>query len=324
MLLCIICLHIQGGMKAVIWTDVFQFLVIVGTLMTVIILGTIEAGGLQYVWEANKQDGRLDVFKVPFDLTQRTTIFSAIFGGGMNTIPQFISQTAVQRYMSSKTLKHAQMSVLLNMPFQLIILPTVYFSGLVMYAYYNNDIMPLQPPINATNASIVIVGGQHYSPDYTSSDQLSVVWIKLHDRRDFRRHDETLATMKGGKNTQKRVRKRRPGHNFHQNSDCYLRNHCNWPCLRGILFRIASFLGKYYIWHFWRTSGRRFYLGNVLQKGQFMGGHFLVCCSVLVSVCGLVLVPLYIQTFWKKLYPSTRSPRSASDHAALISIAPVN
>ncbi|XP_070575243.1 sodium-dependent multivitamin transporter-like isoform X2 [Ptychodera flava] len=177
MLLCIICLHIQGGMKAVIWTDVFQFLVIVGTLMTVIILGTIEAGGLQYVWEANKQDGRLDVFKVPFDLTQRTTIFSAIFGGGMNTIPQFISQTAVQRYMSSKTLKHAQMSVLLNMPFQLIILPTVYFSGLVMYAYYNNDIMPLQPPINATNASIVIVGGQHYSPDYTSSDQILVYFI---------------------------------------------------------------------------------------------------------------------------------------------------
>ncbi|XP_070575236.1 sodium-dependent multivitamin transporter-like [Ptychodera flava] len=166
-----------GGMKAVIWTDVFQFLVIVGTLMTVIILGTIEAGGLQYVWESNKQDGRLDVFKVPFDVTQRTTIISAIFGGGMNAIPQFVSQTAVQRYMSSKTLKHAQMSVLLNMPFQLIILPTVYFSGLVMYAYYNNDLMPLQPPINATNAPIQTVGDQHYSPDYASSDQILVYFI---------------------------------------------------------------------------------------------------------------------------------------------------
>ncbi|XP_070575500.1 sodium-dependent multivitamin transporter-like [Ptychodera flava] len=166
-----------GGMKAVIWTDVFQFLVIVGSLVTVIVLGTIEAGGLEKVWETNKQDGRLDIVTVPLDITERTTMLSMIFGGGMNNVAYYISQTAVQRYVSSKSLGHAQVSTMLILPFQCVILPIVFFSGLVMYAYYDDYLMPLQPAINATFAPEIPVVGTvdpKYTPDYTSSDQVSL------------------------------------------------------------------------------------------------------------------------------------------------------
>ncbi|XP_078000803.1 sodium-dependent multivitamin transporter-like [Glandiceps talaboti] len=169
-----------GGMQAVIWTDVFQFLVIFGTIITVIVMGTLKAGGVEYVWEVNKNDGRLDVFSFPFDLTERTTFLGMVIGGGMNTFSSYISQTAVQRYVSSKSLRQAQMSVLLLMPFQFIILPLVMFSGLVMYAFYNDYLMPLQPAINATFPPDFPTGDGTdpcYTPDYTSSDQILVYFI---------------------------------------------------------------------------------------------------------------------------------------------------
>ena len=55
-------LFIQGGMKAVIWTDVIMFCVMFATTLMVIIMGTIKAGGFNYVWDFNHDEGRLDVF----------------------------------------------------------------------------------------------------------------------------------------------------------------------------------------------------------------------------------------------------------------------
>ena len=49
-------------MKAVIWTDVIMFVVMFATTISVIVLGSMEAGGFARVWEFNKDAGRLDVF----------------------------------------------------------------------------------------------------------------------------------------------------------------------------------------------------------------------------------------------------------------------
>lgn len=38
-------------MKAVVWTDVFQFVVLFGGLIVVIVSGVVEVGGLTKVWE---------------------------------------------------------------------------------------------------------------------------------------------------------------------------------------------------------------------------------------------------------------------------------
>nr|XP_006817834.1 PREDICTED: sodium-coupled monocarboxylate transporter 2-like [Saccoglossus kowalevskii] len=205
-----------GGMRAVIWTDVFQFFVIVGSFITVIVLGVIKAGGMEYVWETNKQDGRLNFFETPFGITTRLSAVALAVGGGMNTFPLYISQTAVQRYAASKSLRQAQIAVALNLPFQLIMLPMVYFTGLVLYAFYNNAMTPLMPPLNYTmanysyhsdfitempyevlqsttapNSSFNITGNfslatssvlengiePRYVPDYSSADQIMVYFV---------------------------------------------------------------------------------------------------------------------------------------------------
>ena len=50
-------------MKTVLWTDAFQMLILLGCLITLIVKGTIDAGGLSTVWQTAERGGRLDVTK---------------------------------------------------------------------------------------------------------------------------------------------------------------------------------------------------------------------------------------------------------------------
>nr|CAD7449003.1 unnamed protein product [Timema bartmani] len=49
-----------GGLKAVIWTDVIQSGFIFGSVLLVIIKGTLDVGGPSVVWERNYNSGRLE------------------------------------------------------------------------------------------------------------------------------------------------------------------------------------------------------------------------------------------------------------------------
>lgn len=58
-----ILFYLQGGLKAVIWTDVFQSLIMIAGLIVVVIVGSIEVGGFDRVWQINKDFGRLNFFE---------------------------------------------------------------------------------------------------------------------------------------------------------------------------------------------------------------------------------------------------------------------
>lgn len=50
-------------MKAVIWTDVFQSVVMLGGLLTMIIMGIVHVGGVSVVFERACDGGRLNFLK---------------------------------------------------------------------------------------------------------------------------------------------------------------------------------------------------------------------------------------------------------------------
>lgn len=52
-----------GGLKAVVWTDTVQFVVTVGALFTVCVIGVQEVGGLERIWQISKEGKRLDIFE---------------------------------------------------------------------------------------------------------------------------------------------------------------------------------------------------------------------------------------------------------------------
>lgn len=51
----------KGGLKAVVWTDVIQTVVMLGAILVVIVKGTVDVGGLGVVWQRNYDTGRLTV-----------------------------------------------------------------------------------------------------------------------------------------------------------------------------------------------------------------------------------------------------------------------
>lgn len=52
-----------GGLKAVVWTDTLQFVLMIGAITCVIFLGLQETGGFLNVWETADRGGRLIFFK---------------------------------------------------------------------------------------------------------------------------------------------------------------------------------------------------------------------------------------------------------------------
>jgi Na+/proline symporter len=52
-----------GGLKAVVWTDTLQFLLMIGAISCVIFLGLDATGGFANVWNAADRGGRLIFFK---------------------------------------------------------------------------------------------------------------------------------------------------------------------------------------------------------------------------------------------------------------------
>lgn len=64
-LICVICIFYTtiGGLKAVVWTDFLQFLIMMAAIVAVIFLGMDKAGGWSNVWKVADEGGRLIFFE---------------------------------------------------------------------------------------------------------------------------------------------------------------------------------------------------------------------------------------------------------------------
>lgn len=55
--------NFKGGIKAVVWTDTWQILVMFIAVVVVVILGSIAVGGPKVIWNLNDLGGRLMITK---------------------------------------------------------------------------------------------------------------------------------------------------------------------------------------------------------------------------------------------------------------------
>ncbi|XP_001632376.2 sodium-coupled monocarboxylate transporter 1 [Nematostella vectensis] len=127
-----------GGLKAVIWTDVFQSLVMVAGLVVVVVIGSQEVGGFGEVWEINKNFDRLNFFDFNPDPKVRNTFWTLTIGGAFTAMPVWtVSQTAVQRFLSVPNTQAARNVVWLNIPGLILIVTLCCLDGLVIFAVYS-------------------------------------------------------------------------------------------------------------------------------------------------------------------------------------------
>ncbi|XP_003411984.2 sodium-dependent multivitamin transporter [Loxodonta africana] len=134
-----------GGLKAVIWTDVFQTLVMFLGQLVVIIVGSAKVGGLGRVWEVASQHDRISGIELDPDPFVRHTFWTLAFGGVFMMLSLYgVNQAQVQRYLSSRTEKAAVLSCYAVFPCQQISLCMGCLIGLVMFAYYQEYPMSTQ------------------------------------------------------------------------------------------------------------------------------------------------------------------------------------
>ncbi|CAB4012240.1 sodium-coupled monocarboxylate transporter 1-like [Paramuricea clavata] len=109
----------------------------VAGLITVFIVGTVNVGGFDKVWQINKDRGRLTFFDFNPDPTIRNTFWTLTIGGAFTVMfPWTASQAAVQRFLASKSVKSAQNALWLNIPGLIFVVMLCCLDGLVIFAVY--------------------------------------------------------------------------------------------------------------------------------------------------------------------------------------------
>jgi len=132
-----------GGIKAVLWTDSLQAVIMLVSMAVVVIIGVSHIdGGLSTVWDRAYTTDRINFFNWDVDPRTRHTIWTAIIGGYFTWLPMYANQAQVQRYISLPSLKAARIALLINIVGLWIIMGLCYLAGLVIYGtYYNCDPM---------------------------------------------------------------------------------------------------------------------------------------------------------------------------------------
>lgn len=133
-----------GGMKAVIWTDVMQFVVLVAgqVAIFVVALGHIPDGVLG-AYRISQAAGKFEI-SLSLDPTVRTTLWGVLIGGAfMNLVQMATDQVSVQRYMTATNLREARRSLWIKLALTLPVIAVFYLSGLVLFAFYQTQTDPL-------------------------------------------------------------------------------------------------------------------------------------------------------------------------------------
>ncbi len=102
-----------GGMQAVIWTDLIQFLIyIVGAVIAAIFIVHQIDGGLDAFVSVGRAHGKFQLLNFSTDLTVPYTFWAGLFGGAFFTMASHgADQIMVQRYLCSRSLRQARVAL---------------------------------------------------------------------------------------------------------------------------------------------------------------------------------------------------------------------
>jgi len=140
---------IFGGIKAVIWTDVIQVVVLIGgALLALILIGVNLDGGFASLISMGREAGKFEMPAIKWSWASDSfmvLILGAVFSNAL--VPYTSDQAVVQRYLTTSSEKEAQKAVWTN---ALLAIPaTLIFSvmGIALFVFYksNPDLLgPLQ------------------------------------------------------------------------------------------------------------------------------------------------------------------------------------
>jgi SSS family transporter len=104
----------EGGMAAVIWTDVVQMIIYIGgTMVAIFTLGTHVPGGWSQIHEVAAAAGKFRLFHFALNLTQSYTFWAGVLGGTFLTMASHgTDQLMVQRMLAARNLRESRLALL--------------------------------------------------------------------------------------------------------------------------------------------------------------------------------------------------------------------
>uniref|UniRef100_A0A915D2Y8 Sodium-dependent multivitamin transporter n=1 Tax=Ditylenchus dipsaci TaxID=166011 RepID=A0A915D2Y8_9BILA len=124
-----------GGLKAVVWTDSLQALLMYGGVVALIwkALANEKVGGISRVWNLGVESGRIgDLFRFDPSIVQYNSFWINLVSGTITWLASFgVNQLSIQRYNSVPTLKNAKQIIYFTIiPFSVLV-TIVSFIGLL-------------------------------------------------------------------------------------------------------------------------------------------------------------------------------------------------
>ncbi|XP_053572971.1 sodium-coupled monocarboxylate transporter 1-like [Bombina bombina] len=128
-----------GGLKAVVWTDVFQIVIMLAGFIAIIIRGVVVQGGIQTIINDSYYGGRLNFWDFDPHPLRRHTFWTILIGGIFVWTGIYgVNQAQVQRYISCKTRLQAKLSLYINLIGLLLIMACAVICGLILYSVYKD------------------------------------------------------------------------------------------------------------------------------------------------------------------------------------------
>ncbi len=143
----VVAYTVIGGIKAVMWTDAQQMLVMflgIVAAFVVAVVGLPAEISFADALHLSGVSGKLRAVDLSFDWQNRYNIWSGVIGGTFLALAYFgTDQSQVQRYLTGKSISHMRFSLLFNaivkVPLQFVILLT----GAMVYTFF----LFQQPPL---------------------------------------------------------------------------------------------------------------------------------------------------------------------------------
>jgi len=132
-----------GGIKAVVWTDVVQSVVMVSGFVVICVRG-IQLYGFSEIMKTATGDGIFELDNFSFDPRVRHSFWAIVVGGCLGLwLPTYaVNQTEVQRYMACKSLTHAKLAPFTTVFIKWILLALSAFCGFVMARFFKDSPPP--------------------------------------------------------------------------------------------------------------------------------------------------------------------------------------
>ncbi|XP_071039098.1 putative sodium-dependent multivitamin transporter [Parasteatoda tepidariorum] len=127
-----------GGLKAVLWTDVLQAMLMFTCVIAFFSAGLVDTGGVFKIYERAIEGKRMNLFNFRLDFMTRYTFWNCLFRGFVHGLGSYgTGQMEVQRMLSLKTSDKASRALQISILPILLLHVMCNSAGLILYSLFH-------------------------------------------------------------------------------------------------------------------------------------------------------------------------------------------